>query len=237
MALRFELDTLDGLPAPLREHYTKTESGKYHLTLQGDPPKVAEFRDNNITLQKTVETLTKKFEGIDPDAVKADRLRLAEFEREKGTPGRVAELEGALAAERAARQTIEQQASDARVRDHLRAKALSSGAVPNGVEMLVDKGAGHFHVSGGAVVAKPNVFSPLRPGEPMTAEDWLATAVLEYPFLFKPSTGGNAAPARGNSSARPNELLDPTPADLGKHADAIRRGTLKVRYSGEETSR
>lgn len=235
MALKFELETLDGLPAPLREHYTKTEGGKYHLTVQGDHPKVAEFRENNITLQKTVDALTKKFEGIDPDAVRTDRERLQAFENEKGTPGRVAELEDALAAERAARQTIEQQAAKARVRDYLRPKALASGALPNAVEMLVDKGEAHFHVSGDAVVAKPNTFSPTRPGEPMTAEDWLATAIHEFPFLFKPSSGGNASPSKGHgaTASGARELRDPTPTDLGRHAADIKAGRVRVVYSHE----
>jgi len=240
MPLKLTLKSLDEVDASLRSHYVE-RNGAFTLAIDGAPDgvvpagdlaaanaRVAEFRDKNIGL-------LKQFEGIDPETVRADRARLSALEKEKGTPGRVAELESALAAERTARQTIEQQATRARVRDHLRAKALAVGALPNGVEMLVDKGEQHFHVEGDAVVAKPNTFSPTRPGEKMTADDWLATAVHEFGFLFKPSTGGNASPARrgGTTTSSARELRDPSPQELGRHAADIKAGRVRVVYSNE----
>jgi hypothetical protein len=157
-------------------------------------------------------------------------------ELEKGhAPGRVAELEAALAGEKAARTASEQKATRARVRDHLRPKALAVGAQPAAVEMLLDKGEGLFHVSGDAVVAKPNTFSRNRPGEAMTPEDWLAEAVHDLPFLFLPSSGGGASSTRpaATSTSRGRELRDPSPQDLGRYAKEIKSGEMHIVNSSD----
>ena len=72
------------------------KDGKFCLSLADEHPdtaKVAEFRSTNVALKKEVA----RFDGIDPDAVKADRLKLEELS--KVTPDdRVVKLEAELAA-------------------------------------------------------------------------------------------------------------------------------------------
>lgn len=86
MALKPVIDTLDGLPSAVREHYTKADDGKFRLTLDGEHPaeaRVKEFRDSAIAAVKERDALKSKFDGIDPDTVKADRSKLAAFEQAK----------------------------------------------------------------------------------------------------------------------------------------------------------
>jgi len=85
--LPVKLDTLDNIPEALHEYYEQTEGGGFVLAVDGIPPsaqkKVAEFRDNNISLTnqlKEFEEKIKIFEGIDPDKAREalDRLRAIE---------------------------------------------------------------------------------------------------------------------------------------------------------------
>lgn len=100
---------------------------------------------------------------------------------------------------------LQQNADRSRLRDLLRTKALACGAEPKGVDF----------------------FSPDRPGELLTPEQWLTTASKDLPFMFLPSRGGGANPLPGPRT-NSKELVNPTPQQLGQHADAIKRGELKV---------
>jgi hypothetical protein len=217
MPLKFVIDRLEDVDEGLRPHYVQ-DNGKFRLDAQD--PRVPEFRDNNIAKNKELEALRAKYEGVDPDAAKADRLKLAELE--KAAP-RVAELEAQLAAEKS-------RSADARVRDAFRVKVTAVGAEPKGVDMLANMAAPLFTIEGDLLKARPDTFSPTRPGEPLTANEWVANAVAEYPFLFAASTGGGAAPSKYVAS-RGNELRDPTPQQLGQHAGDIAAGRMRVTYS------
>jgi hypothetical protein len=68
MALKYELDSIEGLDEATASQYEKTDDGKYRLSLDGGPDiasyknKVAEFRDNNLKLQKELSELKKASE-------------------------------------------------------------------------------------------------------------------------------------------------------------------------------
>ena len=67
MALKPELETLDGLPEALREFYAQDESsGKYRLDVEGmvEKAKLDEFRNNNIALRKERDTLTSQMDEL-----------------------------------------------------------------------------------------------------------------------------------------------------------------------------
>jgi hypothetical protein len=227
MALKYQLDTLDALSATDAKHYTKTDDGKFRLVIEGEPAesaKLAEFRDKNIALIKDLA----RFDGIDPEAVKTDRAKLAEIENAKPNE-RITELEGQLAAEKTARAEAEQKAATNRVRDTIETKALAIGARRNALDILSGKGEAQFTVVNGVVQAKPNTFSKTRPGELLTLDEWLGDATREFPFLFEPSSGSGAHPLpSGGGTGGVPELRDPTPEQLGRHADDILAGRIKV---------
>jgi hypothetical protein len=65
MALKGEVETLDGVPEALHEHYVQEQgSGKYVLAVDGFVPKarVDEFRNTNINLAKERDKLKLDFE-------------------------------------------------------------------------------------------------------------------------------------------------------------------------------
>jgi hypothetical protein len=235
MALKLVIDKIEDVEPVLRPHYTE-DNGKFTLATQGEHPmaaKVAEFRSNNIALQKTVTELQSRFEGIDPEAVKADRGKIATLEAQvAAAPTRITELETQLATEKTARTKAEARADRGVLNDALRTHALSAGVLPAALELLLDKAAPVFEVKDGVVQARPNTFSPSRPGELITPSEWVASAVQEFPFLFAPSSGGGANPRRGAGGGDGKKVLtNPTPRELGAHASEIAKGTVRVEYS------
>ena len=78
MALKFKYKTKDEIPAELQSLYVERD-GAWTLDAEGvaSQSKLDEFRQNNITLTNEL----KRFEGIDPDAVRQlaeDKQKLLE---------------------------------------------------------------------------------------------------------------------------------------------------------------
>lgn len=87
--LKTKLDALEEIPEDLHKFYEQTGSGAYVLNIDGVPPqaqaKIAEFRENNITLSKTKEELEERlklYEGLDPDQARDALSKLATMEEE-----------------------------------------------------------------------------------------------------------------------------------------------------------
>jgi hypothetical protein len=228
MALKFIIDTLDGLPPAVREHYT-AKDGKYHLTLIGDHPdtvRVAEFRDNNVALKKENDDLKTKFAGFDPDVVKAERAELETIRKEKPNE--------TIAALRAQLADAQGKANASTLKDAITAAFLKAGGRANAVDYIVTKASDKFTVENGALVGK--VFDPSRPGEKLTVDAFMSQQVRESDFAFLPSGGGGANPLSGGgrpSTSAAKELRNPTPQQLGANASAIARGELRVVHDNE----
>jgi hypothetical protein len=229
MALKYIVDTLDGMSPAVREHYSKADDGKFRLTLDGGHPdtgRLAEFRDTNIGLKKTVDDLTAKFDGIDPVAVKAVATKLAEYETAKPND-RIAALESQLA-------EANKRANGAVLKDTVLSRFFPAGGRASAADFILSKAEKLFAVEGGAVVG--SVFDPDNPGTKLTVDRFIELQLREADFAFKPSSGSGSAPARG-LAARANhsgvkELRNPTPQQLGAAGTAadIKAGKLKVVY-------
>jgi hypothetical protein len=230
MAVRFVIDKLEDVPQPLREHYT-LKDGKYQLTLDGEHPdtsKVADMRSNNIKLLKENDELKAKYHGIDPAAVAANAARLAELEKAKPDV-RIAELESALATEKAARATAQATADASVLKSAVTDAFIRTGGRAEATEFMVSKATSLFDVANGVVVGR--TFDPNRPGEKLTVDSFISAQLQESAFAFKPSSGGGADPKRGGGQAGGKRLINPTPQELGANSSAIARGEIKVEYT------
>src|SRR5439155_22114343 len=107
---------------------------------------------------------------------------------------------------------------------------LKAGGRANALDFMVAKAQAALTVENGAVVGK--VFDPDKPGEKLTVEGFIALQIRESDYAFHPSNGGGS-PSRTGGGRPPaaNQLVDPTPQQLGEHASAIKAGTLKVVYT------
>ena len=84
MALKYKFKTKDEIPAEHLALYAERE-GAWVLDVDGavEKTKLDEFRTTNVSLLKERDDLKKRYEGIDPDAVKALVDEKRQLEEEK----------------------------------------------------------------------------------------------------------------------------------------------------------
>ena len=72
MALKFKFKSKEEIPAEHRSLYAERE-GAWVLDVDGvvEKTKLDEFRNTNVAVLRERDDLKKRYEGIDPDAVKA----------------------------------------------------------------------------------------------------------------------------------------------------------------------
>jgi hypothetical protein len=103
-----------------------------------------------------------------------------------------------------------------------------AGGRPQARAFIVSQAAGLFKIENGQL--KGTKFSPARPGESMSLDEWLTLQVKESTFAFLPSSGGGADPRPAGGGSSGKVLKNPTAQDLGAHAKEIASGELKVVY-------
>ncbi len=84
MPLKFKYAAKDEVPAEHLGLYVERD-GAFVLDAEGavEKSKVDEFRTNNVALKRQLDSLTTKYEGIDPDAVKQLLAEKAKLEEQK----------------------------------------------------------------------------------------------------------------------------------------------------------
>lgn len=198
--------------------------------------KLAEFRENNIELQKTLA----KFDGLDPETaraafVKATTLeeKLAAFEgvdpdeyralkARPDTSQRAAELEAELAATKTAH-------AAAMLKNAVSVEFLRQGGRASAVDFMLQAASKVFEMGTDGVTTKE--FSATNPSQPLSVSEWITQQVAVADFAFQPSRGGGApvrksAALGGRSNVK--ELRNPTPQQLGEHSASIARGEIKI---------
>jgi hypothetical protein len=219
------IDHLADAPGSPRDAYVARSDGKWELQIDGDVPgyvkadKLAEFRENNRTLNAKLadaEAKLKAFDGIDP----------AEYQTLKARPDltpRVTELEAALATERGAKTTAQQTADAAVFRAKVADSFLAAGGRPEALEFVVAKAREQFVLENGALSTKD--FSPSRPGEPLSLAEWMGARILDSAFAFKPSSGGGAS---HSATPQPKRTIGSDPLEFGRNVEAIAKGQVTV---------
>lgn len=89
-ALKTKVDSLEEVPESLHQYYEETGTGSFVLSIDGVPPqaqaKIAEFRDNNISLAKAKEDLEERmklYEGIDAEKARDAMAKLAAMQEQE----------------------------------------------------------------------------------------------------------------------------------------------------------
>lgn len=184
MALQRELESLDGLPEAVVEHYTQDQtSGKFVLAVDGMVPKAKldEFRANNTDLFKKIQDKEREMNelrdsyGMAPEEVATIRQTLESYKDKKvlDDEGIEALLEKRLAtlkSEQAGEIKVREKRIDelSRDREHWAAKyqrtvidrelkdaALATGVRPTALTDVVLRGSGMWHLDdSGRIVAK-----------------------------------------------------------------------------------
>jgi len=222
MALRFKYKAKEEIPAELVSLYAERE-GAWQLDVDGvaDKVKLDEFRRNNVALlkqvddsRKQVEDLRKKYDGIDPDAVKAALEEKRKLEEEAalkaGEFDKVIEARVRAERERAAAEKAtlerEREALNARLMtiqvDHaVISSAAKRGLRPTAGPDVTARARGAFVLREGVPIVLDTDGKTAKPGKdgvaPMTLDEWVEQLAAAAPHLFEGNAGGGAS---GNGS-------------------------------------
>ena len=125
MPLKFKFKSKDEIPTEHLGFYIERD-GAFLLDVEGatDKARVDEFRTHNLTLNRQLDELTQKYEGIDPDNVKSLLEEKRRFEDAKHLKeGEVDKLVESRT--RSLKSDLEKQVSNlATVRDALNARLV-----------------------------------------------------------------------------------------------------------------
>jgi hypothetical protein len=222
MALKFKFKTKDEIPPELQSLYVERD-GAWILEVEGmvEKSKHEEFRTNNIALTNQL----KRFEGIDPDAVRQlaeDKQKLLEERQLKaGEVDKVIEARlktartewdkthGVVVAERDAltgRLTAIQ--IDQAVVTEATKRGLRATALPD----ITARARQSFKLVNGVPQSFEADGQTARMGKdgvsPMTLAEWVDALVSDAPHLFEANAGGGAA-GSGSGGAGNRSVKNP----------------------------
>ena len=215
MALKFKFKSKDEIPAEQAGLYVERD-GAFVLDAEGavEKAKLDEFRSNNLTLQKQLAELTQRFEGIEPDQVKAlmaekqkleEAKHLKEGEVEKLLESRTrslkSDLEKQITGLATERDSLTARLVEIEINQGVTMAATKRGLRPSAIPDAVARARKVFQLVSGV----PTAFEPdgktvryVRYGvTPLTLDEWAEGLTTEAPHLFESSAGGGAV---GNNS-------------------------------------
>ncbi len=212
MPLKYKFATKQEIPAELQTFYVERD-GAWLLDADGvvSQSKLDEFRQNNITLTKSLRTATdelKRFEGIDPDAVRQlaeDKRKLEEAQQLKaGEVDKVIEtrLKTALAPVVAERDAANARLSAVLIDNAVVSEATKRGLRPTALTDITARARQTFKLVNGV----PQAFDGDVPRfgkdgtSPMTLAEWVDALVSDAPHLFEANAGGGAAGSGGGAA-------------------------------------
>ena len=211
MALETIVAKKELIPAGLEAAYVERE-GKWHLDVKGDA--ADEYRKNNIALAQQLRDQAKRFEGIDPDALRAEKAKL-DAERVKleeaaalkaGELDRVVELRS-----RAAREASEKKAADSaaeaarylaelaivKIDQAVVAEATKRGLRATALKDITARAKSTFRLVDGVPQAVESDGTTVRLAKDgmaaLSIAEWIDGQVSEAPHLFESNAGGGAA--------------------------------------------
>ena len=240
--LKARVKSLDGIPEALQSLYAK-QGDDYVLEVEGmvGKDKLDEFRDNNISLQKRMDDLSKQFEGIDPaKARKLDEEARTAREDALKAAGKVdeivAERVAAMKADHEKQMKALQDDRDS-TRKHLevevidnaiRAAAAKGSVRDTAIDDVLLRGRSVFRMVDGKAIPmegeKP-VFG--KSGDPMGIEEWVGGLATSAPHLFRESQGAGANKGQGKGVGAGQIARDDTAGFLA-NVDKIASGQMRV---------
>jgi hypothetical protein len=234
MALKASIDSLDGVPEALHEHYTQSEDGKYRLNAEGieDVSGLKSALAKEREERKRAKEALDKLKDVDPEEYQTLKKEATERKEKKLLDsGKVEELIVErtsrmkadydkqlkdLSTERDALQQKLTQLDQLTVDNAMSAAAAKAGVLPEALPYVLRHGREVFRVKDGQIVALKDDQPVIgKDGtSPMSMEEWLGELASSSAFLFKASSGGGAAhkpagsggaPARKRSDMSPQE--------------------------------
>jgi len=215
MALKFKFKSKEEIPADQQALYVERD-GAWMLDVDGavDKSKLEEFRANNITLSNQLADHKKRFDGIDPEAVRKlaeEKQKLEEAQQLKG--GEVdkvvenrlktakTEWDKQFAAVTSERDSLNGRLTAIQIDQGVLTAATKRGLRPTAIPDITARARTVFKLVDGAPRAYEADGQSVRVGKdgmtPMTLDEWVEQQVADAPHLFESNAGSGAA---GNGS-------------------------------------
>ena len=211
MALKYKINSKAEVPAEHAAFYTERDGGLF-LDVEGavEKAKLDEFRNNNIALTRERDELKQRFDGIDPDAVRAlaaekqkleEQAQLKAGEVDKVVEARVkaarGELEKQLTAATSERDALNARLVSIQIDQGVTTAATKRGLRATAIPDITARARGVFRLVNGIATAFEADGQTVRTGKdgvtPMTLDEWVDAQVSEAPHLFESNAGGGAA--------------------------------------------
>ena len=213
MPLKYKYANKQEIPAELQSFYVERD-GVWFLDADGvvEKSKLDDFRQTNITLTNQL----KKFEGVDPDAVRqlaADKQRLEDEQhikdgkfqevldaRLKGARADWDKQHGVVVSER---NTLHGRLSAIQIDQAVVTEATKRGLRPTAIPDITSRARMTFKLVDGV----PQAFDgeKVRTGKdgvsPMTLAEWVDGLVGDAPHLFEANAGSGAAGSGGGAAS------------------------------------
>ena len=218
MALKTKFKTREEIPAELQPHYIE-QAGEWVLDYDGKA-KIEEFRAANITLNQQMADWKKRFEGIDPDAVRqladdkrkleeAAQLKAGEVDKVLATRLKT-ELDKVHAPVVAERDALHGRLTAIQIYQAVVTEATKRGLRPTALTDITARARQTFKLVNGVPQAFEADGQTARTGKdgssPMTLAEWVEALVSDAPHLFEANAGsgavGSGGGVTGSASAR-----------------------------------
>jgi hypothetical protein len=222
MPLKFKYANKQEIPAEQQAFYVERD-GAWTLDADGvvSQTKLDEFRQNNITLTNQL----KRFDGIDPDAVRqlaADKQKLEEAQQLKaGEVDKVIDARlksartewdkqhGVVVAERDA---LTSRLTAIQIDQAVVTEATKRGLRPTAIPDITSRARVNFKLVNGVPQAFEADGQTARVGKdgvsPMTLAEWVDALVSDAPHLFEANAGSGAA-GSGSGGAGNRSVKNP----------------------------
>ena len=230
MALKYKYATKQEIPAEQQSLYVERD-GAWTLDADGvvEKSKLDEFRATNVALMKERDDIAKKFEGIDPDAMRQlaeDKRKLEEAQtlRSATTAGEIEKVietrlknaraewdkqHGVVVAER---DTLHGRLSAIQIDQAVVNEATKRGLRPTAIPDITARARMTFKLVNGVPQAFDGDSQTARMGKdgttPMTLAEWVDALVSDAPHLFEANAGGGAA-GSGSGGAGNRSVKNP----------------------------
>lgn len=203
MAIKFKVDSVDGLDESVASMYSKHEDGSYYLDVEGavSKDKLDEFRSNNIKLLKQLES----FKDVDVDKYNDLLQKQIEMDKKKMIPvtkvdemvlERVKTMQDDFEKDRTKLQEenglLNRQLESLLIDSTVRREATSTKALDTAVEDILLRAKSVFKVVDGVAVphdSKGEVVYGKNGKDPMSVNEWLTGLTKSAPHLFQASQG------------------------------------------------
>jgi len=222
MPLKYKFATKQEIPAEHQSFYVERD-GAWLLDADGvvSQTKLDEFRQNNITLTNQL----KRFEGIDPDAVRqltddkrkleeAAQLKAGEVDKVIDARIKAARAEwdkthGVVVAER---DTLTSRLTAIQIDQAVVTEATKRGLRPTALTDITARARQTFKLVNGVPQAFDGDGQTARMGKdgtsPMTLAEWVDALVSDAPHLFEANAGSGAA-GSGSGGAGNRSVKNP----------------------------